>query len=320
MNLLRQLAILWEIPLGLLSYGFVKLVKATLTLISRYYNPTDATAKADCQVVSADFLQSPLKLLWTMSRARWNLHALIAIAGPFTVQSSLTLDVQSLWQSAPTWTAVLYTLKGYKTITSISSLTLPTDQPTATISLPPGRYLVGVRHYNWHNPIQLPAITVDGTLALASAPRSAPPDFNQFYRDLAARRGWLYSALNFYVYPLLRWLQWLPQLFVKSTFLPVPNPETHFFYGALDRGEALTLDLPADLLTTHRLYFSLYTRDCFPYDWYPITADRHTTAPMAEQGVYILRVHPKTPDGLGANPPLITFLTQASSPEQMAGK
>ncbi|WP_035986306.1 DUF6208 family protein [Leptolyngbya sp. KIOST-1] len=314
MPLVHQLSVLWEIPLGLLSYGFSRVVKATLTLISRYYNPTDTKVEADWQIVSADFLKSPVKLLWTMSRARWNLHALIAIAGPFTVQSTITLDVRSLWQSAPTWTAVVYTLKGYKTLTSISSLTVSPDQDTATIELPPGRYLVGLRHYDWRDPVQLPAIVVDGAPALASESRSAPPDFNQFYRGLAARRGLLFSALNFYVYPLLRWMQWLPRSFVKPTFLPVPNPETHFFYGALDRGEQLTLDLPAHLLDTHRLYFSLYSRDCFPYDWYPITQDHHTTDPMTEQGVYILRVHPKTPEMLGVVAPLVKFLRSRAQP------
>ena len=307
MPLIRQLAILWEIPLGLLSFGFSRLVKGILTLISRYYNPTDTKVEADWQVVSADFLQSPLKLLWTMSRARWNLHALIAIAGPFTVQSEITLDVRSLWQSAPTWTAVVYTLKGYKTLTSISSLTVPPDQDTATIDLPPGRYLVGLRHYDWRNPVQLPTITVDATPALASETRSAPPDFNQFYRGLASRRSLLFSALNFYVYPLLRWMQWLPQSVVKPIFLPVPNPETHFFYGALDRGEQLTIDLPVALRDTHSLYFSLYSRDCFPMDWYPITADHHTTKPLPEKGVYILRVHPKTTPAMTMAKPAIQF-------------
>jgi hypothetical protein len=307
MSLVANLAIVWEIPLGLLSFGFSRLVKWTLTFVSRYYNPTDVQTKPEWQVVSTEFLKSPIKLLWTMSRARWNLHALIAIGGPFTVASNLTMDVAALWQSAPSWTAVIYTLKGYKTITSVGSLSIPPDQTTATIALPPGRYLVGLRHYDWHNPVTLPTITVDSEVALASETLAAPSDFNQFYRQLAPRRGLLYSCLNFYVYPLLRWLTWLPESIVKPIFLPVPNPETHFFYGALDRGEALTLSLPADLLTTHRLYFSLYSRDCFPMDWYAITERQHTTAPMPEKGVYILRVHPKTPAELGAKAPAITF-------------
>lgn len=310
MTLLTSLAPLWEIPLGLISFGFSRLVKGVLTLVSRYYNPNNARAKPDWQVVSADFLKSPLQLLWTMSRARWNLHSLIAIAGPFTVTSRLTIDVNFLWKSAPSWTAVIYTLKGYKTITSIGSLTIPPDQPSSTIELPPGRYLVGLRHYDWNNPVELPAISVDDTLALTSQTLAAPSDFNQFYRQLATRRGLLYSCLNFYVYPLLRWLKWLPSSIVKPIFLPVPNPETHFFYGALDRGKQLTLNLPPALRNTHSLYFSLYSRDCFPMDWYPITTDHHTTMPMPEQAVYILRVHPKTPEAMATAKPAIQFSTQ----------
>ena len=284
---------LWEIPLDLGSFVFSRLVRSVLTLISRYYNPTDTQAQADWKIVNAEFLKSPLKLLWTMSRARWNLHALIAIGGPFTVTSSLTLEVRSLHQSSPSWTAVFYTLKGYRTITSISSLTLDPALDWATVPLPPGRYLVGLRHYNWHDPVQLPAIQVDGQLALASQAIAAPPTANQFYRHLRQRRGTLYTCLNYYVYPLLRYGRWLPETWVKPIFLPVPNPETKFLYGALDIGETLTLKLPESLLQSHRLYFSLYTRDCFPLDWYPIEACDHTTPPMPEQGVYILRIHPQ---------------------------
>ena len=305
MSPLANPSLLWEVPLGLLSFGFSRLVKATLTLVSRYYNPNDRQALPQWQVTDAEFLRSPLKLLWVMSRARWNLHALIAIAGPFTVNRELSLATQALWQSAPSWTAVVYTLQGYQTVTSVGGLATPRSQPQVTISLPPGRYLVGVRHYDWRDPVQLPAIAVDGKPALAAKPLAAPPGFNQFYRQLPARRGWLYSALNFYVYPLLRWGQGLPQAWVKSVFLPVPNPETHFFYGALDRGERLALELPPDLLNSHRLYFRLYSRDCFPLDWYPITSPSHTTAPLPEQAVYILRVHPQTAAGLGASPPAI---------------
>ncbi|MFM7471908.1 MAG: DUF6208 family protein [Nodosilinea sp.] len=305
-----NLALLWELPLGLLSFGFARLVKVSLTLVSRYYNPTDRQALPHWQVTDADFLRSPLKLLWVMSRARWNLHALIAIAGPFTVNRELTLATDALWQSAPSWTAVVYTLRGYRTVTSIGSLTVPPSQTQVTIPLPAGRYLVGVRHYDWRNPVQLPAIAVDSSPTLAAKTLTAPPDFNQFYRQLPTRRGWLYSGLNFYVYPLLRWGQRLPQAWVKQVFLPVPNPETHFFYGALDRGEQLTLEAPADLLKTHRLYFSLYSRDCFPLDWYPISTPHHTTAPLAEQAVYILRVHPQLPEELGSDRPRLILTTK----------
>jgi hypothetical protein len=288
-----ELEALWEVPLGLLSYLFSRAVKWALTFVSRYYNPASRSEQPEWKVVSADFLKGPIKLLWTMSRARWNLHSLIAIAGPFTVQQSLSLDLNSLNRSAKSWTAVVYTLQGYKTITSVSSLSLPTDRDWQTIELPPGRYLVGVRHYQWSDPIQLPAIQADSQPALAAQLLTAPANFNQFYRDLVQRRGWLYSWLNFYVYPLLRYRRWLPPAFVKQTFLPVPNPETQFYYGALNRGEAVKLEVTPDLLSTHSLFFSLYTRDCFPLNWYTVTEVTHAAQTMPEKGAYILRVHPK---------------------------
>lgn len=286
---------LWEVPLGGLSFLYSRLIKWSLTFISRYYSPARKQIEPQWQVVSADFLQGPVKLLWTMSRARWNLHALIAIAGPFTVTRSLAVEIPALRQSAKAWTAVIYTLQNYKTITSISSLTVPAEADWVTVELPPGRYLVGLRHYQWHDPIQLPSIQVDQQLALGAQLLAAPPDFNQFYRDLSHRRGWLYSSLNFYVYPLLRYQQWLPARFVKQTFLPVPNPETQFYYGALETGEALQLKATPELLATHSLFLSLYSRDCFPLDWYAVTTTEHTTQPLPEKGVYILRIHPQRP-------------------------
>ncbi|HEY9878166.1 MAG TPA: DUF6208 family protein [Leptolyngbyaceae cyanobacterium] len=300
-----ELDALWEVPLGLLSFLFSRIVKWVLTFVSRYYNPASRRTEPEWQVVSTEFLKGPVKLLWTMSRARWNLHSLIAIAGPFTLSRSLTLDITSLSQSAKSWTAVIYTLQGYKTITSVGSLSVASDQTRETIVLPAGRYLVGVRHYQWTNPIQLPAIEVDGQCVLASQPLAAPPDFNQFYRNLKHRRGFLYTCLNFYVYPLLRYPLGLPHPFVKRTFLPVPNPETKFYYGALAQGESLLIQAPSTLLETHSLYFSLYTRDCFPLDWYPILQPQHTTQAMPEKGAYILRVHPKEAKSLDVEPELV---------------
>lgn len=286
---------LWEVPLGLLSFCFARGVKATLTLLSRYYNPADRKAKPEWQVVSAEFLASPIKLLWTMSRARWNLHALIAIAGPFTVKSHLQIDTAALFHSAPSWTAVVYTLQGFKTLTSISSLTTAPTKSATEIPLPPGRYLVGLRHYHWSDPITLPAITVDGQLVLAAAPRPAPPNANQFYRDLIQRRRWIHRWLNYYVYPLLRYRRYLPARLVHDIFLPVPNPETHFYFGALAPGETLTIKLVPALLHDYAVYLSHYSRDCFPLDWQALTAPEHHMAARPDKTLYILRVHPNHP-------------------------
>jgi hypothetical protein len=291
-----ELEALWEVPLGILSFGFSRLLRTVLTNLGRYYNPMNKQEQPQWQVVSAEFLAKPIKLLWAMSRARWNLHALIGLAGPFNVKESLSLQISTIAQSTPTWTAVFYTLGDYTTHANISSLTVSGEAEWETVSLPPGRYLVGLRHYHWSDPVTLPAIRADGEEALAARTIAAPPDVNRFYRDLSRRQGLVHRCLNGYVYPLLRYRRWLPAQFVRNVFLPVPNPETQFHYGALKAGERLQIELAPGLRETHELFFSLYNRFCFPLDWYPIQQDRQVTAGCDGKAIYIIRIHPRRRD------------------------
>lgn len=293
-----ELDILWEVPLGVVSFGFSRGLRWVLTNLGRYYNPLNKQEKPEWQTVSAEFLAKPIKLLWAMSRARWNLHSLIALAGPFNVTDSLSIHVSTIFQSTPTWTAVFYTLGDYVTHASISSLTVNQEAEWETVSLPPGRYLIGLRHYHWADPITLPAVRANGTDALPCKTISAPRDANRFYRDLIQRQGLIHKCLNGYVYPLLRYRRWLPAQFVQDVFLPVPNPETTFRYGAIQSGEQVQIQLAPTLLDTHELFFSLYNRFCFPLDWYPITAVSYTTKPTDSKTVFILRIHPRQADAV----------------------
>lgn len=291
-----ELDALWEVPAGALSFLFSRGLRWALTNLGRYYNPMNKQEKPEWQTVSAEFLAKPIKLLWAMSRARWNLHSLIGLAGPFNVTESLTINVGTIAQTTPSWTAVFYTLGDYKTHANISSLTVSGDSGWETVPLPPGRYLVGLRHYRWADRITLPAIQADGAEALAPKSIPSPPDANRFYHDLIHRQGLIHIALNGYVYPLLRYRHWLPAKFVRDVFLPVPNPETQFHYGALRSGEQLQIQLAPTLLDTHDIFFSLYNRFCFPLDWYPIKDEQFVTSPCDRKVVFIIRVHPKRRD------------------------
>ncbi len=310
---MKQIEAVWEVPLGLASFAFARSLRWVLTHLGRYYNPMNTQEIPQWQVVSADFLAGPLKLLWAMSRARWNLHALIAIAGPFRVEHTISVRVATISQATATWTAVFYTLGNFKTLASISSLSISGENEWESVTLPPGRYLVGLRHYHWRDPVTLPEIQVDGGPALAARSIVAPPDANRFYRDLIHRQGWIHRALNGYVYPLLRFGQVLPESFVRNVFLPVPNPETQFHYGALRGGEALQFQLPPGLLDTHELFFSLYNRFCFPLDWYPLTVEAGVTRPCDRRGVYIIRIHPKSRQAHPPDPATISLKTIADS-------
>jgi len=299
-----ELEALWEVPLGVLSFGFSRVLRALLSNLGRYYNPMNKQEKPEWQVVSANFLAKPIKLVWAMSRARWNLHSLIALAGPFNVTDSLSIHAQTIAQSAPTWTAVFYTLGDYKTHANISSLTVSGENEWETVKLPAGRYLVGLRHYHWHDPVTLPAICADGQEALGATEIAAPRDANRFYRDLIHRQGLVHVCLNGYVYPLLRFRRWLPASFVRNVFLPVPNPETQFHYGALQAGERLQVQLAPGLLETHELFFSLYNRFCFPLDWYRLTQETHLTEARDCKAVFIIRIHPKYPEATFPTEPI----------------
>ncbi len=292
---IARVEILWEFPLSVLSFLFSRILRTLLQSLLRFYSPSSKPQDCQWQIVSADFLASPIKLLWVMTRARWNLHAVVAIAGGFEVQESISLALPDLHQSAPSWTVVVYRLPSYQTLTSISSLTVTRQNGWETISLKPGRYLLGLRYYHWAKTISLPAVKVDQTQVLESQVVSAPAEINGFYRNLIQRKNCIHSSLNYYVFNLLRYRQWLPATFVETIFLPVPNPETHFYYGALRPGEALQIELQPSVINTHNIYFSLYSRECFPLDWYPITASDHRTVPTKAKSIYLIRLHQKRP-------------------------
>ena len=292
---MARVELLWELPLSVGSFVFSRLLRAILQTLGRFYGPS-RSPDPQWQIVSAEFLASPVKLLWAMTRARWNLHAVVAIAGPFEVNQSISLNRQDLHQSAPSWTVVVYTLPSYQTLASTSSLTVTDPNGWETLSLQPGRYLLGLRYYHWSDPISLPAIKVDQVPVVNTKTVTAPADINSFYRNLIQRKTCVHTSLNYYVFNLLRYRQWLPAPFVERVFLPVPNPETQFYYGALCPGESLHLELEPSLTTTHNLYFSLYNRDCFPLDWYPITASDHRTSPTQVKSIYLIRVHLKRPE------------------------
>ena len=304
-----ELDALWEVPTGALSFLFSRVLRGVLHSLKRFYKLMD---NPHWQMFSADFFVKPIKLLWIMSRARWNLHALIGLAGPFDVTKCLAINVATISQSAPSWTAVFYTLEDSKTLAHISSLTISGENDWETVSLPPGRYFVGLRHYHWTDPVTLPAIRADGAEALAGQTISAPPDANRFYRDLIHRQGLIHICLNGYVYPLLRFRRWLPAKFVQDVFLPVPNPETQFHYGALRPEEQLHIQLAPDLLNTHDIFFSLYNRFCFALDWYPIKEEKHITPPCDRKSIFVIRVHPKQRDAIF--PPEAVMLTAIASP------
>ena len=294
-QILSFVELLWEIPLSCLSFIFSRFLRFTMQKLGRFYSDPSKQPNPQWDIVSEEFFKKPVKLLWAMTRARWNLNALVAIAAPLQVKESISLDIESAQKSSKSWTVVVYAPPEFETITSISSLSVSGKNQWESFQLQPGIYLLGLRYYDWSDTVELPAVKVDDVQVVDAKIIPVPDNLNDFYHNLIKRKNFLHVWLNYYVFSLLRYKQWLPQPFVEKIFLPVPNPETKFYYGALRKGEALHLELAPSLLETHYVYFSLLSRECFPLEWYTITEPDHTTSLSQAKCIYIVRVHQKFP-------------------------
>ena len=285
----------FEIILSCLSFLFSRVLRFVMQGLSRFYTGSTQQQNLEWQLVSAEFLAKPIKLLWAMTRARWNLHAIVAIVGSIEVKESLSIDIASAQKSAKSWTIVIYTPPDFKTITTISSLTVAGDNQWQSLQLKPGKYLLGLRYYHWSETVEFPAIQADGVTVVASKNINAPANINKFYYDLIKRKNFLHVWLNYYVFNLLRFRHKLPRKFVERVFLPVPNPETKFYFGAIETRKLLRFKFDPSLIRNYDVYFSLYSRECFPIEWYPITETEYTTSPSPGNCIYIVRIHQKFP-------------------------
>jgi hypothetical protein len=118
----------------------------------------------------------------------------------------------------------------------------------------------------------------------------AIPGAARSFEAVRDKRGLFYLCLHYYVFHALDHRDWLPAAFVEREFLPAGNPQTRFRFGAVRRGQSITLTLAPALLATHAVFFTLYNRHSFPVTWYPIADEHHTTAPCACAGFYLVRI------------------------------
>ena len=119
-------------------------------------------------------------------------------------------------------------------------------------------------------------------------------DLNQFYKQLHERKNWFYSCLNYYVYTMLRFRQWLPGSFVEKQYLPAGDAGMNFKYGDLGQGMALQMNIKADLLSVYDVFFTQYDRASFPVYWQKITDQEVTTPVSKKSGYYLIRLLQKS--------------------------
>lgn len=296
-----------NILLGVFSFGFYHVNKTLLTGVQRMFFRLAAKRSTQWRLLSGEALRRPLALPIVMTTGpRWNPHAIIAAAGPLTVKRTLKIDANAARSSAKAWTAVVNAFPGFGTVASLGSASGGSER----LELAPGRYTVVLRYYEWNGSARLPSIEVDENQIVAAA--DVPAAVNDFYEKLRGRTGFYYLCLHYYISVILRYEKHLSGRFVRAEYLPVGNPETEFFYGALKPGERLNMAALRPLLGQHRLYVTVYNRASFPLYWAKIdqsmfdqSAKRLDAAQLdaVEGGAYyLIRAHRFTPavEGAGA--------------------
>lgn len=292
---MKKISFLGEITLALLSFLFYKVTKFIIGNLFIIYSTINKDKASQWRVLSQKTIDSSLILTVLMTKGpRWNTHAIIGTLGPFTVEKSISLDIESANNSAKSWISVIYSFPSYKTISSIKSDRINSQDKWYSLELKPGKYALGLRYYNRLDKINMPAIKVDDRELTSSL--AVPQDLNNFYHDLIKAKNWFYSSLHYYIFTILKLRKWLPESFVRNEYLPVGAPDTFFAYNYLDQEQALQIECTPEIINNFDIYFTFYDRSSLPLNWCKINEEKYILPPTDKQGYYLLRIRPTSSD------------------------
>jgi hypothetical protein len=278
-----------EISLAFLSFIFAKINKFLIGNLYTVYLSFNKKKSKQWRVINNELVSSNLNLGVLMTKApRWNTHAIIGTLGPFSVNNSLTIDLKSANNSCQSWIAIFYNFPNYKTITTIESNQVNSEEDWQSINLAKGKYTIGLRYYNYYQKLVLPAVKIDEeTLTTAT---EIPKDSNNFYHNLIHKKNLYFLAIHYYIYTIFKYRKYLPESFVQNEFLPVGATDTKFYYDYLDSGEILTIEIDEFTLNNYDIYVTLYDRCSLPISWFQVSQLKEKTSPLTNKGYYLIRV------------------------------
>jgi hypothetical protein len=294
--------LLWEVPLGLLSWAFFHLNKALIAVAYQRYLDRQAERGSTWRILSEETLRIPVSLPVLLTKGpRWNTHAAIGTLGPLAVRRTLAVETGQACRSAAAWSVVIYRYPDFATWREIGSLDEDADRDWTVLDLPPGRYSLGVRYYDLQPGAAMPAVRVDtpetvpaDTVPADTVPAEpVPPGVNAMYADLAARTTPYHRVLHHYVHTMLRLRRWLPAGFVRREYLPVGDPCTDFRYDWFPARTQLRLHLAPRLAEDFRLYLSVYNRASLPVHSCELGAGEAVTPVFPAAGFYLIRLRPR---------------------------
>ncbi len=286
--------LLWEVPLALLSLIFFKSVRLSLRTLFRIITNSNKKKVYKWLVFSEELLKQPLILPSLLTTGpRWNPHAIAAGAGPFPIKESLAIEISSCVASAQSWSIGIYKFPEAKAVKYIASYSSNLQEQWHELKFEPGKYTLGLRYYNWHDKVSLPAINFDGN-PMINTESVDGNNVNNYFQNLTERDNLFYRSLNDYIFTLLLCQKWLPQELVRKEYLPVGDPNNEFLYGVVYKDYSLSLELNSLLLTNYDVYLTIYNRSSLPITFCQINSEKYITSVMEVDGFYLLRLRSKS--------------------------
>jgi len=303
----------WEVPIGLISWVIFRISRSIVSFLYKRHISQDQQRGSSWQLLSRQTFERPMSLLVLMTRGpRWNTHATIGTLGPITIRKKLSIDTAEARKSAASWTVAVYCFPSFKTISYIESLDPDSGEQWTTIDLPPGDYILGIRYYGLSQSARMPSVRADN--ALFAIPLAVKNDTNDVYKNLAQQTTLFYRLIHYYIHPMLRLRNILPQSFVEGEYLPVGDPCTLFWYDWFPRGCCLKVEAPYTLVDKFDIYLTTYNRASLPIHSCKISGDHKSTTlngqtdinghqsslaqyttPMSScPGFYLIRLRPRT--------------------------
>ena len=286
-------ALLWQVPLSLLSYALFRTLKPIVRYgVEKRLRSWTASGMEQQWRGLSEYLTQPGVLTYTMLVGpRWNTAAVLGSVGPLTVKESMTIDIATARNSAKFWSLVFYS-HDFATTAYISSKADMGNTDWYTLKLDPGRYFVVLRYYGCGQKVFFPALKTDGhpCVPLWNA-FEEKQRYQAYLKRLRYRRNLLFRMLHYYIMCLLQWHGVLPADFVRREYLPVGNPDTCFRFGRTFKGKLLQIQMDAKLLQTASIYLTIYNSSSLPVFWDQIQQKRYSSPVLDCAGHYLIRIH-----------------------------
>ncbi|NER22534.1 MAG: hypothetical protein F6J86_05665 [Symploca sp. SIO1B1] len=216
---------------------------------------------------------------------RWNAFAFLAFTYLFQVTESLRINSTELNNYSDSWAAVIYS--GQKTIATISSMDLEQDK---VLQLEKGLYHITYRFYTDGDDLYCPEVTIDDKWHIPAYKYTEYRKKNDYMFDVIEKnRHSLYLWQQYYVFHWLKNITQYDEKRFTQEWMPVPNPDTYYSYGYLEKGQGIQMKIEKRTMEKFRIYVMFLNQMSIPILRERVREDRYVSPRIREDGAYFIR-------------------------------